>query len=128
MEFLFNYQPVEGLRLHTNYTFIHMKNPLPATPGHNLFLSSTYNYKKWHFRLKLQCIFDLYNETGQGVKVIEKDYQLLGARIGYQATRFLNFYLAVNNLLDEEYQINYGYPMPGINFMGGISLKLTTYK
>ena len=128
IEFLLNYQPVEGLRLHTNYTFIHMKNPLPATPGHNLFLSSTYHYKKWHFRLKLQCIFDLYNETGQGVKVIEKDYQLLGARIGYQATRFLNFYLAVNNLLDEEYQINYGYPMPGINFMGGISLKLTTYK
>ncbi len=128
IEFLLNYQPVDGLRLHTNYTFIHMKDPLPATPGHNLFLSSTYHYKKWHFRLKLQCIFDLYNETGQGVEVIEKDYQLLGARIGYQATRFLNVYLAGNNLLDEEYQINYAYPMPGINFMGGISLKLATYK
>jgi len=40
----------------------------------------------------------------------------------------MNVYLAGNNLLDQAYQINYGYPMPGINFMGGVSLKLTTYK
>ncbi len=128
IEFLLNYQMVEQLRLHANYTFIHMKNPLPATPGHNLFLSGTYHLKKWQFRLKLQCIFDLYNDTGQGVAVVDKNYQLLGARIAYQATRFMNLYLAGNNLLDQSYQINYGYPMPGINFMGGVSLKLSTHK
>jgi outer membrane receptor protein involved in Fe transport len=128
IEFLLNYQPVEGLRLHTNYTFIHMKNPLPGTPGQNLFLSGSYRIKKWQFRIKLQCIFDLYNDTGQGMEVVENDYQLLGARIGYQATRFLSVYLAGNNLLDQQYQINYGYPMPGINFMGGVGLKFTTSK
>jgi outer membrane cobalamin receptor len=128
IEFLLNYQLLEGLRLHTNYTFIHMEHPLPATPGHNLFLSATYQLKKWQFRLKLQGIFDLYNDTGGSVVVVEKDYQLLGARIAYQATRFMNIYLAGNNLLDQQYEINYRYPMPGINFMGGVSLKLTSYK
>ncbi len=128
IEFLLNYRPLEQLRLHTNYTFIHMKHPLPATPEHNMFLSATYQLKKWQFRLKLQGIFNLYNETGQGVEVVEKNYQLLGARIAYQATRFMNVYLAGNNLFDQEYQINFGYPMPGINFMGGISLKFSTHK
>jgi iron complex outermembrane receptor protein len=128
IEFLLNYKPLKQLRLHTNYTFIHMKNPLPATPEHNLFLSGTYQLKKWQFRLKLQCIFDLYNETGLGVEVVEENYQLLGASIAYQANRLLNIYLAGNNLFNQAYQINYGYPMPGINFMGGISLKLSTHK
>jgi iron complex outermembrane receptor protein len=128
IEFMIHFKSQRGLRLNANYTYIHMKNPLPGTPGHNLFASSSYRYKNWQFRIKLQAIFNLYNNTGQGVEVVEQSYQLLGARIGYQATRFLNIYLAGNNLLDQSYQINFGYPMPGINFMGGISLKLATYK
>ena len=128
IEFMIQYQLLESLKLHGNYTYIHMDNPLPGTPGQNLFVSSTYRLRKWQFRIKLQAIFDLYNDTGGEVEVVQHDYQLLGARIGYQATRFLNIYLAGNNLLDQSYQINYGYPMPGINFMGGFSLKLTSYK
>ena len=128
IEFMINYSALNGIRLNANYTFIHMKNPLPGTPGHNLFISSVYHYKKWQFRIKLQCIFDLYNETGLGVEVIENDYQLLGIRIAYQATRFLYLYLAGNNLFDQAYEINYGYPMPGINFMAGVNLKFTHYK
>jgi outer membrane receptor protein involved in Fe transport len=128
IEFLIQYQLLENLKLHANYTYIHMDNPLPGTPGQNLFVSSTYRLKKWQFRLKLQAIYDLYNDTGGEVEVVQQDYQLLGARVGYQATRFLNIYLAGNNLLDQSYQINYGYPMPGINFMAGVSLKLTRYE
>ena len=128
IEFMINYQAQKGLKLHANYTFINMKNPLPGTPVHNLFVSSTYHFKKWQFRIKLQGIFDLYNDIGQGVEVVEQGYQLLGARISYQLARILNIYLSGNNLLNQSYEINYGYPMPGINFIGGISLKFTTSK
>jgi iron complex outermembrane receptor protein len=128
IEFMISYTSRPGIRLHANYTLIHMKTPLPGTPGHNLFTSAAYRYKKWQFRAKLQSIFKLYNETGNGVEVIEKDYQLLGVRVGCQVTRFLNLYLAGNNLLDQNYQINYGYPMPGINVMGGMNLKLVKHK
>ncbi len=125
IEFMFNYRSQSGLRLNTNYTYINMKNSLPGTPGHNLFVAPGYKYKKWDFRVKLQGIFDLYNFTGQSVEVIEENYQLLGARIAYQASPYLNVYFAGNNLLDQSYQINLGYPMPGINFMGGVTLKLS---
>jgi iron complex outermembrane receptor protein len=124
VEFMLNYRSQAGFRLNANYTYINMENPLPGTPGHNLFVAPGYQHKNWDFRVKLQGIFDLYNFTGQSVEVIEDSYQLLGARVGYQATPFLNVYLAGNNLLNQSYQINFGYPMPGINFMGGISLRL----
>ena len=128
IEFMINYASPKGIGLHANYTFIHMKTPLPGTPGQNLFASIAYQYKKWQFRTKLQSIFKLYNETGAGVEVVEKDYQLLGVRIAYQVTSFLDLYLAGNNLLDQTYQINFGYPMPGINVMGGLNLKLVKHK
>lgn len=125
IEFMLNYRSQSGFRLNANYTYINMGNPLSGTPGQNLFISPSYRQGKWDFRLKLQSIFDLYNFTGENVEVIEENYQVLGARIGYQATSFLNVYLAGNNLLDQSYQINFGYPMPGINFMGGISLSMS---
>jgi len=128
IEFAWNYRPVQSLNLISNYTYIHMKNPLAATPEHNLFLSGRYQYEKWNFLLKLQNIFNLYNETGEGVEVIEKHYHLLGARIGYRATSFMDLFLVGNNLLNQEYQVNFGYPMPGISMMCGINFKFNTYQ
>ena len=125
IEFAWSFTPSDPWNLHANYTFIHMKTPLPATPEHNLFLSGRYRTGKWSFLLKLQNIFNLYNETAEGVQVLEKNYHLMGARIGYRVTSFLDVYVMGNNLLDQEYQIQSGYPMPGISAMGGINLKLT---
>ncbi len=127
IEFSWDYRPLEALKLRANYSYIHMQKPLSATPGHNLFVSGRYSLGKWNFLLKLQGIFNLYNETGSGVEVVEKNYQVLGARVGYRATRFMDVFLSGSNLLDREYQINYGYPMPGISVMGGISLRLSTH-
>jgi outer membrane receptor protein involved in Fe transport len=124
IEFLFEYQPLERLRFHANYSFIKMKNPLPATPEHNLFLSGTYMYKKFQFSLKLQNILNLYNqdETGNS-SIVEKGYNLLGAKIGYRINKYLNIFISGENLLNQKYQINKGYPMPGITVFGGINLK-----
>ena len=117
--------PMQDLKMHANYSYINMKEPLPATPEHNLFFSGTYHLKKFHFNLKLQNIFHLYNETGQGVEVIEDTYHVLGARIGYQATKSIAIHVSGNNLSNQDYQVNYGYPMPGTTLFAGLNLKLT---
>ncbi|MCK5137701.1 MAG: TonB-dependent receptor [Bacteroidales bacterium] len=124
VEFSCNYRPADGLKLHANYTYINMVKPLPATPEHNLFLSGNYRYQKLKFTLKLQNIFNLYNETGQGVEVIEDSYHIMGLRVGYQATKFMNVYVYANNLFNQQYQINHGYPMPGTTVFAGLNLKL----
>ena len=128
IEFAWNFSPSGPWNLHANYTFINMKTPLPATPEHNLFLSGRYRPGKWSFLLKLQNIFNLYNETPEGLQVVEKSYHLLGARIGYRVTRFMDVFVMGNNLLDQEYQISSGYPMPGISVMGGVNLKLSAFR
>ena len=78
----------------------------------------------FNFILKLQNIFNLYNETGQGVEVIEDSYHIMGLRVGYQATEFMNVFVYANNLLNQQYQINYRYPMPGTTVFAGLNLKL----
>jgi iron complex outermembrane receptor protein len=101
-----------------------MKTPLPATPEHNLFISGAYVYKKLQFNLKLQNIYNLYNSDGTGrISIVEKGYNILAARLGYTINRYIDIFVSGDNLLNQEYQINYGYPMPGATFFGGINLK-----
>lgn len=124
IELTWEYQPMEALRLHANYSFIAMKTPLPATPEHSLYFSGHYMYKKFHFNLKLQNIFNLYNQDNTGeVSIVERGYNLLGAGIGYRINKYLNVFINAENLLNQEYQINNGYPMPGITVFGGVNLK-----
>jgi outer membrane cobalamin receptor len=124
IEFSWEYQPLEKLRFHTNYSYINMKNPMPATPEHNLYLSGTYMFKKFQFNLKLQNIFNLYNQDGTGnTSIVEKGYNILGVKIGYRINKYLNVFMGGDNLLNQHYQINKGYPMPGITFFGGVNLK-----
>ena len=127
IECSWSWQPDPHWVLSTNYAFIHMKTPLPGTPEHNLFLSGEYRLKRWNFRLKLQNIFNLYNSTGEGVRIVEKDYQVLGARIEYRIRPEIRLFLSGSNLLNQQYEINEGYPMPGISLMGGIHLQWNSF-
>ncbi len=125
IEFSCSYQPSDQIKLHTNYTFIDMKNPLPATPVHNLFMSATYRIKKLTLQMKLQNIFKLVNDTGNGsYEVIEQSYHLLGTGVSYRFNKLIDVFFHANNLLNQKYQINKGYPMPGITVFGGLNLRL----
>mgnify|MGYP001007714827 CR=1 FL=1 len=49
------------------------------------------------------------------------DYQLFQLDFKYQFNDLLNLSFTANNLLDEEYEIENGYPMPGRSFSAGLS-------
>lgn len=124
LEFSWRYRPSEVLNLNANYTYINMRDPLPATPGHSLFLSATCKFRNFRLQMKLQDIFDLVNDNGEGsYEVIEESYHLLGTRISYRVNRFVDIYVQAHNLLNQQYQINFGYPMPGVAVYGGLSLR-----
>ena len=46
------------------------------------------------------------------------------ATFGWKATEKTRLTLDIRNLLDEQYEIVQGYPMPGINFLAGIVIEL----
>jgi iron complex outermembrane receptor protein len=48
----------------------------------------------------------------------------VNARLSARPLKQLEVFVSANNLLNQQYQINYGYPMPGIYFNGGFNVKL----
>ncbi|HJX70519.1 MAG TPA: TonB-dependent receptor, partial [Bacteroidales bacterium] len=124
IEFSGTFNVVRNLNFHANYAFIHMDTPLPGTPQQNLFLSASYLYKKINLNIKVQHISDLYADINGETTILEKNYTIVGAMIKYRLTQYFNLFVNADNLLNQAYQINYGYPMPGINFSGGFNLNL----
>lgn len=120
IEFSINYRPVKGLHLHSNYSYLHQDKKTIATPRQQFNLNANYNYKIWSFFTGLQYIDKLYTNLSSEK---EQSYALVNARISALLYKNISVYAAGSNLLNTKYEINYGYPMPGINFSGGINLK-----
>ena len=78
----------------------------------------------WHFSTGLQYINGLYSvaNTDDPSKNKKEDFLLWNARCSYQLTDMVQLWVNGDNLLNTKYQINDGYPMPGISFMAGINL------
>jgi iron complex outermembrane receptor protein len=72
--------------------------------------------------LYLKYVNGLNNYIGQD-EVTTINYTLLNLKVNWQATGWLNVFLEGNNLLDTKYQIDRGYPMPGINVLAGVELR-----
>ena len=88
-----------------------------------------FNMGKWHASTGLQYINSLYltPKTQKPATVLanpdnKEDFLLWNARLSYQVSDMLQLWVNGDNLLNTKYQINDGYPMPGIAFMGGVNL------
>ena len=114
----------EHLSAHSNYTFIHMENPLVATPRQNFFFSTRYNKNKFGIVFKLNTVQNLYGQAGQQVQLIEDGYTTIGLRGSYNLTENIYLSLSGENLTGAKYFNLYGYPMPGANFIAGIHYRL----
>lgn len=68
----------------------------------------------------MQSIIDLYMQTNpEEIKIF---YNLLNARVNYKFNKFIGAFIKTGNILNERYEINDGYPMPGFTAYIGISL------
>ncbi|PKP08031.1 MAG: TonB-dependent receptor [Bacteroidetes bacterium HGW-Bacteroidetes-4] len=122
IEFAFNQKINSQLSWTTNYTYIDIEKPVVGTPAHKFYLSVNYYPGKWKFHASYQHIADMY--LAIGAQEIKENYSLLNARIAYQLLKELNVFVKAENLLNQEYTINMGYPMPGTTLMGGIYVRL----
>jgi len=48
----------------------------------------------------------------------------LSADVTYRISKWLSVSLSGENLLNQKYQMQYGYPMPGATFFGGLSIRI----
>ncbi len=109
-----------GLFLQANYSYLNLSKALIAAPEHQINLSANYSYKMLNANLSVQHIENLYTSV---MPEIKQSYTLLNLRISADILKKANIFLAGNNLLNQKYEINYGYPMPEINFTTGLNLR-----
>ena len=127
IEFSARYAVCKNLFLHANYSYLDLSKAVVAAPRQQVNISANYSYNIWNLNVSAQYIEKLYvlNTTNPFATVIEStpDYFLLNARLSVRPLKQLEIFLVGSNLTNTQYQINYGYPMPGINFNAGFNLK-----
>jgi len=128
-EFEASYQVRSNLRINATYSYLHTDIPRVASPKHQIHFEENYTVGKFDFTLSSNSVFGLYTLTDNKstTDVVEKDiqnYLLLNAKINYRLQPSITIFISGDNLLNSNYAINYGYPMPGITLFGGFSIKL----
>lgn len=123
IEFAASAKPVPNLDLNLTYSHTRMKYPVYATPRHNLFGSAAYSFRKFLFSVSAQHINHLDTDPSP-VRESFETYTLLNTKVSYNLARWCELFASGENLLNQKYENNIYYPMPGTTFFGGIKLKL----
>lgn len=113
------YKATNALGFNTNYSHLELKKPVLAAPEDQVNISVNYRYEIFQMHISAQHIHNLYTSTNPE---ITGSYTLLNARLNAKVMKNVNTFVQANNLLNQEYEINYGYPMPKINFSVGFKL------
>ncbi len=121
IEFSGKYLINKSLMIHANYSFVDLDKSVLAAPRQQANLSVNYNYKIWNFNLSAQHIDQLYTRILP--TEVAESYTLLNARVSVKPLKMLDIFVMANNLLSQQYEINYGYPMPGTYFNAGFNVR-----
>ena len=114
-------RPIRSIELMANYSYLNMRYRILASPEHKLFTSATYTSRRWSVTTSIQHISGLTTQVNppQG-----QSYTLWNISSEFQLSRRIRLFAQAENLLNQKYEINAGYPMPGTTINGGIKLIL----
>ena len=105
-------------RVAANYSYVYMEKPVLAAPRQMLNLMAEYGIGRFSLRGHMQLIDHLYTRTGNSPAT--DTFNLLDLSAGFRAAKWAEVYVKAGNILDQKYEMNYGYPMPGFTFTGGV--------
>lgn len=122
IEVAVNAIPAKRLTINLSYSYIYMKSPLFATPKHNLYIGGTYNRKKVSISANINKINDLDTDATNFTRL--ESYTLVNMKLVCHLTPDLEIFASAENLLNQKYQINRYYPMPGTTVFCGLNFKM----
>ena len=125
VEFSARYVVTRHLQFHANYSYLKSDSIIKAAPRQQVNLGGNYTYKIWGLNLSAQYIDKFYSALSVAPFTTkqEPNYLLFNARLTVRPMKYLELFVSGNNLLNQQYEINSGYPMPGINFNTGFNLR-----
>lgn len=98
-----------------NYSWLHMENPVLASPEHKLYGGVNFRKGRWSASTGIQYVKGLYTDLDAATK---ENFVLWDMQGSFKATNYLSFYVRGENLLAQRYEINAGYPNAESNFYG----------
>jgi iron complex outermembrane receptor protein len=117
-----NYRVTSHFLFSANYSLLDMTYKIAGAPEHKLYVSGDYFISRWNLATGLQYLGTLYTKVNP--EPVKENALLWNARINYKASDWLNFFLRGENLLNRNYEINAGYPMPGATVFGGLRINI----
>ena len=126
LEFATQYRIAPHVNLSANYSFLHMKYKVLASPEHKLYAGVNYSYNKWMLSTGIQFIDGLYTVLENKMTNTEakkETFTLWNIRAAYKPISMLEIFARGENLLAQKYEINAGYPMPRATVFGGVNLR-----
>lgn len=121
VEFSTSYRVSPLLNLTANYSYLNMRYKVIAAPEHKLYAGVDLMKRRWGASVGVQYIDGLYTSVTEG-SVATESFALLNIRANYKIAKRLDLYVKGENLLNQSYEINAGFPMPNATVMCGIQL------
>ncbi|SEI82030.1 iron complex outermembrane recepter protein [Cyclobacterium xiamenense] len=114
-----NFKPTGDLGFLFSYNFADVSENVLFAPRHYVKLQMNGQLGNFQLVPFVQQVFGLRNSLVSEAE--SETYSLLNLQVNYQITARLRAHVLGNNLLDSNYQLENGYPMPGINMAAGIN-------
>lgn len=103
-----------------NYSYLHMENPVLASPEHKFYAGTSFTKGRWSASTGVQYVSGLYKSLDP---IETEDFVLWNVRGQFRAAQWIDLWARGENLLAQNYEINAGFPMPKATVMVGINLK-----
>ncbi len=118
------FRPSRNLQVDLSYSYLNADTKLYFSPKHQFYTGAMYRISKFKLYGSVKSVGGLYTfiDKEQPENDLLESYVLFDAKVSYNIIRQLEVYVAGKNLLNSSYQTVYGYPMPGISVLCGISV------
>jgi outer membrane cobalamin receptor len=112
--------------LDLSYCYLNTDTKIYFAPKHQLYTGVVTDLGKLRVAANFKAVSGLYTlvDAADPAGDIIESYGIVDAKVMYDVLHGLEIFVAGKNLLNQDYQTVYGYPMPGISVMGGISVKV----
>lgn len=114
------FQMARAWSMDMNYSYLHMDNPVLASPEHKLYAGTTFSEGRWNVSTGFQYVAGLYKTLDPEEK---ENFLLWNLRGTYRIREAFDVWVRGENLLARKYEINAGFPMPKATVMVGMNVR-----
>lgn len=115
------WQPIRRLAFGSGYAYLRSTNLAPYVPAHKVNYSMDFDAGHAIFSLTGMTVGRTWADVARTQPL--REYTVVGLKCTKPLGKHMRASVMVDNLLNREYQVIAGYPMPGTNAMAGLDFR-----